>query len=452
LFYLFIFGYLTGGEQLNIIKEVVKHKCPVVCMICWENKTQPLEDCIISTFNYNSSNANQHLKRNHKEVPEMASDISTVTDSLATNPFNLVQNQILQYNQNPNDVVVGSASVGLDHLYSFFNQANIAIEQANNESLKKFIEYVIDHGATMKKQDCRFSRFKYKKYELNQFHLFISTVQYLVKYSCDYYEKQLNTNSVPFLYISHDGWDIKDNDLLGVSLHFIVPVYWVSVIIAIGLKRIYKKTSDNMSTVIKSILAGYDIKLNDVYRVVNDTTNRAIRTGITISEGRTPTKHGTTCHMHTQELVVGHALGIRIQKKKNVVIDEFPIAKNLSDKVKLLCSNLMDKKAKNRFHNYRDYCRNHLSMTVCKLEIPNDTRMSGIFSMYESLLRSKKSLILYCTNSRDSMLFKDLLISDEEWNLVAETYAILQMTNVLAMLSQQDCFSYYYVAKARNCI
>jgi hypothetical protein len=55
------------------------------------------------------------------------------------------------------------------------------------------------------------------------------------------------------------------------------------------------------------------------------------------------------------------------------------------------------------------------------------------------------------------MLFKYMLLSDEEWNLLAETYAILQVTNVLAMSSQQDsidsnCFSYYNVANAHNCI
>jgi hypothetical protein len=215
-----------------------------------------------------------------------------------------------------------------------------------------------------------------------------------------------------------------------VSLHSIVPVYWVTVNAAIGLRRIYQKTSENMSNVIWSVLAGYDIKVEDVYRVVNDTTKNALRTGITISDGRTPIRRGTTCNIHTQELVVGHAMGIRTRKMNNVVTDQFPATKNLRDKVKLLCCKLMDMKAKNRSHKYRNHCQNNLSMSVCKLEIPNDTRISGIFIMYESLLRSKKPLTLYCTNSRDSTLFKDMILSDEEWNLVAEIYAILQITNI----------------------
>jgi hypothetical protein len=163
------------------------------------------------------------------------------------------------------------------------------------------------------------------------------------------FTKKLNTSCTPFLYVSHDGWDSKDNDLLGVSLHFIVPVYWVTVN-AIGLKRIYQETSENIPNVIRSVLAGYDIRVDDVYRVVNDTTNSALRPGIT-SDGRTSIRHGTTCHMHTQELVVGHALGIRTRKNNNVVTDKFPEAKNLRDKVKLLCSKVMDKSPRIDFTN-----------------------------------------------------------------------------------------------------
>jgi hypothetical protein len=82
-------------------------------MICWENKTKPLEHCIISTHNYNSSNVLSHLKPN----PKLASDVSTVTDSLANKSATLVQNQISQYTQNPNDVVVGLAQISLFEPY-----------------------------------------------------------------------------------------------------------------------------------------------------------------------------------------------------------------------------------------------------------------------------------------------------------------------------------------------
>jgi hypothetical protein len=159
-------------------------------MMCWENVTKPLEHCIISAHNNNSSNVLTHLKRNHKDLPLLGSDVSTVTDSLANKSAAAwVQNQSTQYTQIPNDIVVGSPQIALNHLYTFFNEANIAIKQANNPSLNMFIEYLLDHVTTLKKADCQFSCYKYKKYELNQFHLFLGTVQYLVKYLRDFYKK-----------------------------------------------------------------------------------------------------------------------------------------------------------------------------------------------------------------------------------------------------------------------
>jgi type III secretion system FlhB-like substrate exporter len=123
-------------------------------MMCWDNVTKPLEQCMISAHNYNSSIALTHLKRNHKDLPELGSDgVSKVTDSLVNKSK---KNQITQYTQNPN-VVVGAPQIALNHLYTFFNEANIAIKQANNPSLNNFIEYLLDHGTTLKTADCRFS-------------------------------------------------------------------------------------------------------------------------------------------------------------------------------------------------------------------------------------------------------------------------------------------------------
>jgi hypothetical protein len=136
------------------------------------------------------------------------------------------------------------------------------------------------------------------------------------------------------------------------------------------------------------MLLRYDITIDDVRRGVNDTTSAALLTGTTISGGRQPKTKGTTCHMHAQELVVTHALGLRTRRKRGVgVVDEFESGKLLRDSVKILVSKIMDKKAKSRFVKYKDYCKRTLSMDVIKLLIPNETRVSGVFTMYESLLR-----------------------------------------------------------------
>ena len=72
------------------------------------------------------------------------------------------------------------------------------------------------------------------------------------------------------------------------------------------------------------MLLRYDITIDDVRRGVHDTTSAALLTGTTISGGRQPKVKGTTFHMHAQELVVTHALGLRTRRKRGVgVVDEF---------------------------------------------------------------------------------------------------------------------------------
>ena len=82
---------------------------------------------------------------------------------------------------------------------------------------------------------------------------FVSSLKELVNYSRAYYLQKLNKH-VPFLCVSHDGWDSLDHDVLGVSLHFIVPVYWKVINVAVGLKRIRSKKSVDTSNVILLIL------------------------------------------------------------------------------------------------------------------------------------------------------------------------------------------------------
>jgi hypothetical protein len=162
--------------------------------------------------------------------------------------------------------------------------------------------------------------------------------------------------------------------------------------------------------------------------------------------------------MHAQELVVTHALGLRTRKKRGFgIVDQFESGRLLRDSVKKLVSKIMDKKAKSRFIKYKDYCKRTLSMDVIKLLIPNETRVSGVFTMYESLLRSMKCINHYCLRSTEANLYADLMLTEAQWTTVTETYALLLTTNRLAMTSQIDsvdanCFSYYNVAKTRDSV
>lgn len=232
-------------------------------MLCWKNEEIPLVNGLISTTRYSVSNAADHLRRSHKrhEIPDMfTSDISTVTQSVSQSEkgSNLVQSTI-----NPSQMQfkpIGTSQVALSHLYSFFNEASVAIDQSSNVHLNNFINYLLENADTLrpKKIDCFFSRWKYKKQELTHFFTFISTVKYLVTFTRDYYKRVLCLeNGIPFITVSHDGWDSKDNDILGVSIHFVVPQHWKMVSMAIGLRRIYSKTVVNVVDAITNILLRY---------------------------------------------------------------------------------------------------------------------------------------------------------------------------------------------------
>ena len=52
---------------------------------------------------------------------------------------------------------------------------------------------------------------------------FILTVHQLINKFHAFY-KECFGEEVSFILVAHDGWDIVDSDLLGVSLHFMDPV------------------------------------------------------------------------------------------------------------------------------------------------------------------------------------------------------------------------------------
>lgn len=219
------------------------------------------------TVAYNASNAKAHLKAKHKDLINMASDMSSLTsssmvtnsiisdyDSTVKTPANMKQNKLFPYKNNLSHR--SSPSICLNYLYKFFNESNIAIEQANNQHLKRFIDLLLDHNTTskVKREEFYFSRYKYKKYELESFTYFVNSIKNIICYSRNYYKEKLHTERTPFLYVSHDGWDSKDNDVLGVSIHLVVPYFWNVLNLAVGLKRVHTKKSIHTATAILIIL------------------------------------------------------------------------------------------------------------------------------------------------------------------------------------------------------
>jgi hypothetical protein len=257
-----LFFFITGnGKKHEILKKVAKGG-QFVCTLCWETNSVPMIKAVISAYKYNPSNCKDHIRTSHipSEVPGLFSDVSTITHAnsevtLKTNKATK-QNSILNYQSNAGEIA--TPQIALSHLYNFFNEANIAIVQANNEHLSNFIRYLLDNAQNLKarRTECLFSRYKYMNQRDDRFLKFVSSLKELVHYSRNYYFEKFK-KTIPFICVSHDGWDSKDHDVLGVCVHFVVPGYWKVVNLAAGLKRIRSKKSVATAKAIHIILKRY---------------------------------------------------------------------------------------------------------------------------------------------------------------------------------------------------
>ena len=145
----------------------------------------------------------------------------------------------------------------------------------------------------------------------------------------------------------------------------------------------------------------YGITYSDVFCSISNNAAGAVLTGLIVSEerqaafGRTQS-HGknhkytvNTCTMHVQELCLKHALGIVVGKRKGDIYCSFEKGKSLRDRARALASCIMNKKIKGRFTDYNKMSLTLHKQPALKLALPNDTRVSGAFLLFTSLLRSK---------------------------------------------------------------
>lgn len=248
---------LGDGKKVAVLNKLAENECCAVCMICWDKYICTMSECIILTRDYNPSNCKSHLRHSHQpeETPELFSDVSTITNTNSiVNSKATKQSSMMFYQPNP----VATSKIALSFLYNFFNEANIAIVQTNNVHLSAFINYLLDNATQLlkKRQECTFSKYKYMIQRDDRYLKFVSSLRELVMFSRDHYNTKLSKN-VPFLCVSHDGWDSLEHDVLGVSLHFIIPVHWKVINVAVGLKRIRSKKSIDTCNAILIILKRY---------------------------------------------------------------------------------------------------------------------------------------------------------------------------------------------------
>jgi len=180
------------------------------------------------------------------------------------------------------------------------------------------------------------------------------------------------------------------------------------------------------------------VKPEDIFRGINDTTSAAIKAGQLIASGR-KSVGGTTCGMHTTELIIKHATGLKERKRGGVVIDKFEASVDLRKKIWSMASKIMDKKSKLRFDEYNKRCVEMFGCMALRLELPNDTRVSGLYRLFISFLRARNLICVAATTCGSfKQVVEEFVLTIHEWQVLAEFEAILRNMNALAMTSQRD--------------
>lgn len=231
-------------------------------MACFRNPQVALEFAVLSTYKHNPYNAENHLRSVHTkdELPEyyrvgaqqkklfpVKGECLTLLNQMKIDPHNITT---------PSKQMSSVIAKGNELLYKFFNTANIAVYQADNAHLQAFASHMVDNAQVYKqrKKAIGFSRWHYKSQELRIFTEFISFVKSAVDVSRNFYNNETGCH-VPFITVSHDGWDSKKRDILGCCIHFIVPGQFVFISVPVGLKYLSSKKSEETVEHLNKILA-----------------------------------------------------------------------------------------------------------------------------------------------------------------------------------------------------
>jgi hypothetical protein len=192
---------------------------------------------------------------------------------------------------------------------------------------------------------------------------------------------------------------------------------------------------------INNILARMNINSEDIWRAINDNANAAKHVGRVISSGRIPLDSKSTCIMHTANLILEHALGIRPRKREPN--DEFLAGKRMCKNVHTALSLIMNKQNKRVFEHYLKICREQFQSNGLRFTLPNETRVAGKYLMVQSLLRQHRAF-KYLTNYDDEFKerFQNISFTEYDWTFIQEMEGVMKQMGVLTIGTQTDQVGY----------
>jgi hypothetical protein len=263
--------------------------------------------------------------------------------------------------------------------------------------LRELLEYTAEMGSILnsKKGVMNVSRDHFNTLKHRSFCKTMLTTQCIMEFCQSFYQSQTNNESTPFVNVLHDVWSKEYTEVLGVSIRFIEPTNFIYFRSSIGLQVINSHNSHYIIHKVNEMLSRMNIRKNDIWRSVNDNANSAKFVGRLLASNRGPIDSKSTCIMHTGNLILEYALGVRNRRKNKTEQDLFLAGNEILKKVQTVIQTMMNKRNKAIFHAYSIVCKEKFGGDALKFILPNETRVAGKYLMLQSLVRQREAFVYF---------------------------------------------------------
>jgi hypothetical protein len=398
-----------------------------------------------------------HLDRIHHDHPKiislMTKEDKMVADSVKKVVQTLTSDDVIQngasFKKSMNIQEVSTVvKVFQSKLYKAIVSMGAAARQIENTELRELLVYTAEMGGILnnKKQYMTVGRGKFNQLKYQSFCRSIMHTQCFIEYCRRYYQTKTNCSNTPFINVLHDVWSKDLSEVLGVSICCIDPTNFIYYKGAIGLQTIESHSSVYLIDKINTILGRMNIESSDIWRAVNDNANAAKFVGRIIASNRIPVNSQSTCIMHTGNLILEHALGLRPRlrsKEPDVYVEGAKMCKDVHTALSII----MNKRNKKIFEDYTKICKDTFQSKSVRFMLPNETRVSGKYIMIQSLLRQHRAFVHFTTDhaSPHKTKFSAIRFEERDWIYIQEMEGIMSGMGVVTLGTQTDqpCYISY---------
>jgi hypothetical protein len=224
------------------LMKVQSTTCPAICTLCYQNALKSLRNCIFSTFKWNPTNLDVHMKGCHSKE-EAPAAYFTKAEKMQAKIVKETGGRVTAAGSVSSFVSKNNPTDALEEvqmrMYRFLNSANVAVRQGVSEEFNCLLTYCVDNAIFLKSQtsNLKIGNQKYRSAQLKSFSQTIYVVSSCIKMTQQWLKKATGSDDIPFINVAHDVWESKEKEYLGVSIHFMLPFLGRSISFPIGLRR-----------------------------------------------------------------------------------------------------------------------------------------------------------------------------------------------------------------------